>query len=40
MPESDLGGAREAIDEFKVRLSIRHRNKNGQDKTNAVGESL
>jgi len=40
MPESDLGGAREVIDEFKARLSVRHRNKNGQDKTNAAGESL
>ena len=37
MPESDLGGARELVEEFKARLSVRHKN-NGQDKTDVTGE--
>jgi hypothetical protein len=39
MPESDLGGARELVDEFRARLSVRH-GKNRQDETDAAGESL
>jgi hypothetical protein len=38
MPESDLGGARELMDEFKAKLSIRQRNKNGQGKTDVTAE--
>jgi hypothetical protein len=38
MPGSDLGGARELVDEFKARLSVLHRNKNGQGKTDVMGE--
>jgi hypothetical protein len=38
MPESDLGGARQLVDEFKARLSVLHRNKNGQGKTDVTGE--
>lgn len=39
MPESDLGGARALVDDFKARLSVRQRNKNGQGKTEIAGES-
>jgi hypothetical protein len=39
MPESDLGGARELVEEFKARLSVRHGKKNGQAKIDVVGES-
>jgi hypothetical protein len=39
MPESDLGGARELVEEFKARLSVRHRKKNGQAETDVAGES-
>jgi hypothetical protein len=38
MPESELGGARELVDEFKARLSVRHGKKSGQGKTNVTGE--
>jgi hypothetical protein len=38
IPESDLGGARELVEEFRARLSVRHRNKNGQGKTDIAGE--
>ena len=37
MPESELGGARELVDEFKARLSVRH-GKSGQGKTDVTGE--
>jgi hypothetical protein len=40
MPESSLGGARELVEEFKARLSVRHGKKNGQAETDVVGESL
>jgi len=40
MPESDLGGARELVEEFRARLSVRNRKKNGQGETDAAGESL
>ena len=39
MPESDLGGAREVVDEFRARFSVLH-GKNRQDETDAAGESL
>jgi hypothetical protein len=39
MPESDLGGARELVDECRAHLSLRHR-KDRQGKTEAAGESL
>jgi hypothetical protein len=39
MPESELGGAREFVDEFKARLQERRGNKNGQGETNAAGET-
>ena len=38
MPESDLGGARELVDEFKSRLSALHRKKNGQGKTDVASK--
>jgi hypothetical protein len=38
MPESDLGGARELVDEFKARLSVLNSNKKGQGKTNFTGK--
>jgi hypothetical protein len=38
MPESELGGARELVNEFKARLSVRHRKKNGQGKTDVTGD--
>jgi hypothetical protein len=38
MPESELGGARELVDEFKARLSVRHGKKSGQGKTDFTGE--
>ena len=38
MPESELGGARELVDEFKARLSVRHGKKNRQGKTDVTGE--
>jgi len=38
MHESDLGGARELVEEFRARLSVRHRNKNGQGKTDVTAE--
>ena len=39
MPESDLGGARELVEEFRARLSVRNRNKNRQDKADVMGET-
>jgi hypothetical protein len=33
MPKSDLGGVRELVEEFRARLSVRYRTKNGQGKT-------
>jgi hypothetical protein len=39
MPESDLGEARELVEEFKARLSVGHRKKNGQAETGVEGES-
>jgi hypothetical protein len=39
MPESELGGARELVEEFKARLSVRHRKKRGQGKTGIVSET-
>jgi hypothetical protein len=39
MHESDLGGARELVEEFRARLSVRYRRKRGQDETDAAGES-
>jgi hypothetical protein len=39
MPESELGGARELVDEFKARLSVRHGKKDGQAETDVAGES-
>jgi hypothetical protein len=38
MPEPDLGGARKLVDEFKARLFVLNRNKNGQGKTDFTGE--
>ena len=38
MPESELGGARELVDEFKAQLSVRHGKKSGQGKTDVTGE--
>ena len=38
MPESDLGRARELVDEFKAQLSVLHRNKNELGKTDVMGE--
>jgi hypothetical protein len=38
MPESELGGARELVDEFKARLSVQHGKKSGQGKTDVTGE--
>jgi hypothetical protein len=38
MLESELGGAREFVDKFKVRLQ-RRGNKKGQGETNAAGEA-
>jgi hypothetical protein len=38
MPESELGGARELVDEFKARLSVWHGKKSGQGKINVMGE--
>jgi hypothetical protein len=39
MPESDLGGARELVEEFNAGLSVRHAKKREQGKTNIVGET-
>jgi hypothetical protein len=39
MLESELGGAREFVDEFKARLQERCGNKKGQGETNAAGEA-
>ena len=39
MPESDLGGARKLVEEFKARLSVRH-GKKGQDETDGAEESM
>jgi hypothetical protein len=36
--DRDLGGVRELVDEFKVRLSARHGNKSEQGKTGVTGE--
>jgi hypothetical protein len=38
MPESDLGGARELVEEFKARLSVRH-GKNWQAEIEVAGVS-
>lgn len=38
MPESDLGGVKEFVVEFKVRLSVLNRNKNGQGKIDFTDE--
>ena len=40
MPESELGGARELVGEFKARLSVRHGKKSGQGKTGVTGKRL
>jgi hypothetical protein len=39
VPESDLGGARELVDEFKARHSVQHR-KNGHSETDVASKSL
>jgi hypothetical protein len=39
MLESELGGAREFVDEFKARLQERRRNKKGQGEADAAGEA-
>jgi hypothetical protein len=39
MLESELGEAREFVDEFKARLQERRRSKEGQGETGAVGET-
>ena len=39
MLESELGGAREFVDEFKARLQERRGSKEGQGETSAVGET-
>jgi len=39
MHEYELGGARELVEEFRARLSVRH-GKNEQGETDAAGESL
>jgi hypothetical protein len=39
MPESELGGASEFVDEFKARLQERRGSKDGQGETNAAGET-
>jgi hypothetical protein len=39
MLESELGGAREFVDEFKARLQERRGNKNGQRETGTAGEA-
>jgi hypothetical protein len=39
MHESDLGGARELVEEFRARLSVRHGRKNGQGKTDVTGQT-
>ena len=38
MPKSELGGARELVEEFKACLSIQYRKKKGQGKPNVIGE--
>src|SRR5450432_1208298 len=38
MPKSNLEGARELVDEFKAKLSVRQRNNNGQRKTGITAE--
>jgi hypothetical protein len=38
MSESELGGARELVDEFQAQLSVRHRKKNRQGKTDVTGK--
>jgi hypothetical protein len=38
MPESELGGARELVEEFKARLSVQHGKKRGQGKPDVTGE--
>jgi hypothetical protein len=38
MPESELGGARELVEEFKARLSVQRGKKKGQGKPNVTGE--
>jgi hypothetical protein len=38
MLESDLGEAREFVDEFKARLSVLYGNKNGQGETDVAGD--
>jgi hypothetical protein len=40
MPESDSGGARKLVEEFKARFSVGHGKKNGQAETDVAGESL
>jgi hypothetical protein len=39
MPASDLGGAKELVEEFRARLSVRHGKKNAQGESDAAGES-
>jgi len=41
MPESELGGAREVVDEFKARLQERrgNRSRNVQGETGTAGET-
>jgi hypothetical protein len=38
MPESELGGAKELVEEFKGRLSVQHGKEKGQGKPNVMGE--
>jgi len=38
MPESELGGARELVEEFKARLSVQRGKKKGQGKPDVTGE--
>jgi hypothetical protein len=38
MPESDLGGARELVEEFNAGLSVRYIEKREQGKTDIVGK--
>jgi hypothetical protein len=38
MPESELGRARELVEEFKARLSVLHGKKKGQGKLDVTGE--
>jgi hypothetical protein len=39
MPESELGGARELVDEFEARLQALSENQNEQGEADAIGET-